>query len=50
MAGYVPPALRNNSTYKPKSLNLTKIKTKEDIIKEYHKENEGKADAAWNST
>ena len=57
MPGYIPPALRNNSTYKPKKLSYkpkpidwTQLKTKEEIMKDYRKENKGKADAAWDSS
>ena len=55
MSGYVPPALRSNPkytpkklSYKPKPVDWTKLKTKEELIKEYQKENPGKADDAWN--
>jgi len=54
MPGYIPPALRHTTTYVPKTLSLkpkpidyTQLKTKEEIMKEYQKENEGKADSAW---
>ena len=55
--GYVPPALRNNPTHKPKSLSLKKLKpvidyrnlkSKTQIFDEYMNQNYGKADAAWN--
>ena len=56
MPGYIPPALRSNPTYTPKKLSLkpkpvdwNNLKTKEEIMKEYQKENYGKADDAWNS-
>lgn len=57
MAGYIPPALRNKHQYtprklsfKPKPIDWTQLKTKEELYQEYKKENEGKADAAWDST
>ena len=56
MPGYVPPVLRNNPSYKPKKLSLkpkpidyTKLKTKDDLFNEYKVENQGKADSAWDS-
>lgn len=56
MTGYVPPALRKNQNYnpkifslKPKPIDYTQLKTKEMLMNEYQKENEGKADDAWNS-
>jgi len=56
MPGYIPPALRNKPEYTPKKLSLkqkpidwTQIKSKEEIMKEYQKQNEGKADAAWDN-
>ena len=56
MTGYVPPALRNISSYKPKKLSLkpkpvdwTQLKTKEELYKDYEKENHGKADSSWDS-
>ena len=57
MTGYIPPALRKNQNYvpqklslKPKPVDWTQLKTKEEIMKEYQKQNEGKADAAWDSS
>ncbi len=54
MPGYIPPALRNKPNYVPKKLSLkpkpidySKLKTKEQIFDEYQKKNYGKADAAW---
>lgn len=56
MTGYIPPALRKNPIYTPKKLSLkpkpidyTQLKTKEEVMNEYKKENEGKADSAWDS-
>ena len=56
MSAYIPPVLRNKSGYKPKKLSLkpkpidwTQLKTKEELMKEYQKTNEGKADYAWES-
>jgi len=53
--GYVPPQLRDKINYKSKNLSrkqnlvidYTKLKTIEDLLKEYHKENYGKADQGW---
>jgi hypothetical protein len=54
MPGYVPPALRDRPNYTPKKLSLkpkpvdyTKLKTKQQIFDEYQKKNYGKADAAF---
>ena len=54
--GYVPPQLRNKVNYKPKNLarkvviDYTNLKSRDQVYEEYRKENEGKADAAWNET
>ena len=55
MPGYVPPALRHNPNYEPKKLSLkpkpidwTQLKTKDEIMKEYQEINKGNADSAWN--
>lgn len=51
--GYVPPQLRDKINYKPKKLTYkpkviwSEIKTKEEVLQNYHKENYGKADEAW---
>ena len=55
MPGYIPPALRNQSKYnkpkklslKPKPIDWTQVKSKEELMNEYQKQNEGKADSAW---
>lgn len=50
---YVPPALRHlinhktlNLKYKQKVV-LVEVKTKEQLLNEYSKENYGKADTVW---
>ena len=56
MPAYVPPVLRNKSGYKPKKLSLkpkpidwAQLKTKEELMEDYKKTNEGNADSAWDS-
>ena len=53
MPGYVPPNLRNNPKYKPKKLTYrpkiiwSELKTKDQLFEEYRKQNNDKADIAW---
>ena len=52
--GYVPPALRHKTTYKPRNLAYKpkvlwtpETKSTQQLLEEYRKQNEGKADDAW---
>ena len=54
---YIPPAMRNQVNYvpkklalKPKSIDYTQLKTKQQLFAEYQQENYGKADDAWNES
>ena len=54
MPGYIPPNLRNKPNYTPKKLSLkpkpidwTTLKNKEQLFEEYRLKNYGKADTAW---
>ena len=56
MPGYVPPSLRHLTSYTPKKLSLkpkpidwTQLKTKDEIMFEYQRENAGRADDVWES-
>jgi len=53
--GYIPPVLRDDPNYKPKKLSYrpviawSELKTKEQLLEEYSKTNQGKADDAWDN-
>jgi len=48
--GYIPPVLRDDPNYKPKKLSYKpELKTKEQLLEEYSKTNQGKADDAWDN-
>ena len=47
---YIPPGFKNKPDYKPIKLDINdklEIKSKEQLFDRYKKENDGKADDAW---